>query len=116
MNMWLKASVLGLMLIALMPSALAQTPTQSSAPADKATSKKISQALVKAGIDPRITSVQVITTSNHVVYLKGLISDPNTIKLAGNVAAKTAPNYKIVNQINSGFFDDPNHVDGGQSK
>jgi len=99
-----------------MPSALAQTPKQSSAPADKAVSKKISQALVKAGIDPRITSVQVITTSDHVVYLKGLISDTDTIKLAGNVAAKTAPTYRIVNQINSGFFDDPNHVSGGMSK
>jgi len=116
MSAWLKACAVGLFLIAVTSTALAQTPTQSSAPADKAMSKKISQALVKAGIDPRITSVQVITTADHVVYLKGLISDPNTIKLAGSVATKAAPNYRVVNQINSGFFDDPNHVDGGMSK
>jgi osmotically-inducible protein OsmY len=114
MSMRGKALVMGLVLIAL--SSLAQAQQQSSAPADKTVSQQISKALVKAGIDPRITSVQVVTTSDHVVYLKGLISDQNTIKLAGEVAAKTAPSYRIVNQINSGFFDDPNHVTGGMSK
>jgi len=114
MNTLLKARVIGLILFALAPSAQAQT--QSNSPADQAVRQKISQALVKAGIDPRITSVQVTTTADHVVYLTGLISNKNTIKLAGNVAAKTAPSYRIVNNINSGFFDDPNHVNGGMSK
>src|ERR1700679_3767262 len=54
---------------------------QSSAPSDRAIGQNISKALIKAGIDPRTTSVQVITTSTHVVYLSGLISDPQTIKL-----------------------------------
>jgi len=53
-------------------------------------SKKISQALVKAGIDPRITR-----SSDHDRrprrLSEGLISDPNTIKLAGSVATKAAP-------------------------
>jgi osmotically-inducible protein OsmY len=86
---------------------------QSSAPADKAVSNKIANALVKAGIDPRTTSVQVVTTTGHVVYLKGLISDTNEVALAGKVAAQNAPGYKVVNQINSSFFDDPSHVNGG---
>jgi osmotically-inducible protein OsmY len=114
MNALLKVGVIGLILVAFAPSAQAQT--QSNSPADQAVSQKISKALVKAGIDPRTTSVQVITTSDHVVYLTGLISNKNTIKLAGDVAAKTAPSYRIVNNINSGFFDDPNHVNGGMSK
>jgi osmotically-inducible protein OsmY len=114
MSTLLKTWVIGVILIALAPSVQAQM--QSSSPADKAVAQKISKALVKAGIDPRITSVQVVTTADHVVYLTGLISDKNTIKLAGNVAAKTAPSYRIVNNINSGFFDDPNHVNGGMSK
>jgi len=114
MNALLKFAVISLLLIVLAPSVKAQQ--QSNAPADRAMSQKISSALVKAGIDPRTTSVRVITTSDHVVYLKGLISDTNTIKLAGDVAAKTAPSYRIVNQINSSFFDDPNHVSGGMSK
>jgi hypothetical protein len=114
MNALLKTWIIGLVLIVLAPSAQAQT--QSNTPADKNVSQNISKALVKAGIDPRTTSVQVITTSDHVVYLKGLISNQKTIKLAGDVAAKTAPSYRIVNQINSGFFDDQNHVNGGMSK
>jgi osmotically-inducible protein OsmY len=89
---------------------------QSSAPSDRAIGQNISKALIKAGIDPRTTSVQVITTSTHVVYLSGLISDPQTIKLAGVVAARTAPAYRIVNNIRSSFFDDPSHVNGGISK
>jgi len=116
MSALLRASVMCLVLIALAPSAQAQAQKQSIAPADRALSQKISKALVKAGIDPRTTSVQVIITSDHVVYLTGLISNKNTIKLAGDVAAKTAPSYRVVNQINSSFFDDPNHVNGGMSK
>ena len=94
--------------------ALAQQ--QSSAPADRAVQQNIANALIKAGIDPRVTSVQVIATSDHVVYLKGLISNPNTIKLAGTVAAKTAPSYRVVNTIRSSFFDDPNRVTGDKTK
>ena len=89
---------------------------QSSAPGDRAITQNISKALIKAGIDPRTTSVQVTTTSTHVVYLSGLISDPQTVKLAGVVAARTAPAYRIVNNIRSSFFDDPSHVNGGISK
>ena len=89
---------------------------QSVAPADRATTQKIGAALIRAGIDPRITSVQVITTSDHTVYLTGLISDRSKIKLAGEVAAKVAPSYKIVNNIYSSFFDDPNHVHGRMTK
>jgi hypothetical protein len=89
---------------------------QSSAPGDRAITQNISKALIKAGIDPRTTSVQIITTSTHVVYLSGLISDPQTIKLASVVAARTAPAYRIVNNIRSSFFDDPSHVNGGISK
>ena len=114
MNAALKVSVLGLALVTL--TSWAQAQQQSTSPADKTVSQNISKALVKAGIDPRTTSVRVITTSGHVVYLKGLISNKDTIKLAGDVAAKTAPSYRIVNNINSGFFDDPNHVNGGMSK
>jgi len=114
MNVLLKTWIIGLIFVAVASSAQAQT--QSTSPADQTVAKKISKALVRAGIDPRITSVQVITTADHVVYLKGLISDKDTIKLAGDVAAKTAPSYRIVNKINSGFFDDPDHVSGGMSK
>ncbi len=89
---------------------------QSSASADQTVTDKISKALADAGIDPRTTSVQIVTTSDHVVYLKGLISDKDTIALAGTVAAQTAPDYKIVNKIHSGFFDDPNHVTGDKDK
>jgi hypothetical protein len=114
MNALFKASLIGLSLALFASGVLAQE--QSRLPADRAMSHKISRALVKAGIDPRTTSVQVITTADHVVYLTGLISDRDTIKLAGQVASQIAPSYKIVNKIHSGFFDDPNEVDGGMSK
>jgi osmotically-inducible protein OsmY len=90
--------------------------TQSSAPADRAVAQTISNALVKAGIDPRTTSVQVITTSDHAVYLTGLISDQNRIKLAAETAAKAAPSWRVVNNIRSSFFDDSNHVRGDKTK
>ena len=89
---------------------------QSSALADRAVQQNIANALVKAGIDPRVTSVQVTVTADHTVYLKGLISNPDTIKLAGAVAAKIAPSYRVVNNIRSSFFDDPNHVTGDKTK
>lgn len=89
---------------------------QSRAPADQAVQQNISRALVQAGIDPRRTSVQVITTSDHVIYLSGLISDRDTIKLAGSVAAKTAPSWRVVNNIRASFFDDPNHVNADKTK
>jgi osmotically-inducible protein OsmY len=94
----------------------AHAQTQSQAPADEAMSKKILNAIVKAGVDLRTNSVRVITTSDHTVYLSGLISDKNEIKLAGDTAAKTAPSYKIVNNINSSFFQDQNHVTGDMTK
>lgn len=109
-----KTLVMVLGLIALLPSVQAQT--QSSASADQELSQKISRALAEAGIDSRTTSVKVITTSDHVVYLTGLISNKDTIKLAGDVAAKTAPSCRIVNEIHSSFFDDPNHVTGDKTK
>lgn len=102
--------------ILAVPASWAEAQMQSPAAADRAIAQNISNALIKAGIDPRITSVQVITTSDHTVYLKGLISDQNQIKLAASVAAKTAPSWRIVNNINSSFFDDPNHVTGGITK
>jgi hypothetical protein len=89
---------------------------QSSAPADRAAADTISKALVKVGIDPRVTSVQVVTTADHTVYLKGLIGDSNLIKQAGIAAAKAAPGYHVVNNIHSSFFDDPNHVTGDKTK
>ena len=82
----------------------------------KEISQKISKALAEAGIDSRTTSVKVVTTSDHSVYLTGLISDKDKIKLAGDVAAKTAPTFRIFNQIHSSFFDDPNHVTGDKTK
>ncbi|HEX3484939.1 MAG TPA: BON domain-containing protein [Micropepsaceae bacterium] len=93
-----------------------QAAEQSGLPADRAVQQNISQALVQAGIDPRRTSVQVVTTSDHVVYLSGLISDRDTIKLAGSVAAKTAPSWRVVNNIRASFFDDPNHVNADKTK
>jgi osmotically-inducible protein OsmY len=105
-----------LTMLVLVFSATAQAQTPSTAASDQETSQKISAALEKAGIDPRTTSVQVIVTADHTVYLKGLISDRETIKHAGEVAAKTAPSYKIVNNIRSSFFDDPNHVTGDKTK
>jgi hypothetical protein len=110
----MKASIIGVAL--LLGASAAGAAEQSGAPADKAVAQNVAKALVKAGIDPRITSVQVVTTADHVVYLTGLISDTNTIKLAGSVAAKTAPGYRIVNNIRSSFFDDPSHVSGGITK
>jgi osmotically-inducible protein OsmY len=114
MNQISKTLVVGLGLIALLSSMQGQT--QSSAPADRELSQKISRALADAGVDSRTTSVRVITTSDHVVYLTGLISNKDTLKLAGDVAAKTAPSFRVVNQIHSSFFDDPNHVTGDKTK
>lgn len=96
--------------------AAAQAQTQSPAPADKAMAQSVSNALVKGGIDPRTTSVQIVTTSDHAVYLTGLISDPNRIKLAGDLAAKAAPSWRVVNNIRASFFDDPAHVRGNKTK
>jgi hypothetical protein len=100
--------------VTVLSSASAQQ--QSAAPADRAVQQSIVNALVKAGIDPRVTSVQVVATADHVVYLKGLISNPDTVKLAAAVAAKTAPSYRVVNNIRSSFFDDPGHVTGDKTK
>jgi osmotically-inducible protein OsmY len=101
-------SICCLIVLALAAPSRVFAQIQSNAPADRATTQDISKALIKAGIDPRTTSVQVKTTSNHVVYLSGLISDPQTIKLAGDVAVRMAPGYRVVNNIRSSFFDDPN--------
>lgn len=114
MSVFSKAFAPGLALIVLLPAMQAQT--QSSSPADQEISQKISKALAAAGIDSRTTSVKVITTSDHSVYLTGLISNKDTIKLAGDVAAKTAPTFRIVNQIHSSFFDDPNHIKSDKTK
>jgi osmotically-inducible protein OsmY len=103
-----------LALLVLVSQAHAQV--QSNAPADKAVTQNVSQALVKAGIDPRTTSVRVITTTDHTVYLSGLISNAQTIKLAATAAKKAAPSYRVVNNIHSGFFDDQNHVTGDKTK
>jgi osmotically-inducible protein OsmY len=94
----------------------AHAAEQSRVPADQAVQQNISRALIQAGIDPRRTSVQVVTTSDHVVYLSGLISDRDTIKLAGTVATKTAPSWRVVNNIRASFFDDPNHVSADKTK
>lgn len=100
----------------LLSPADAQAAEQSRLPADQAVQQNISRALVQAGIDPRRTSVQVMTTSDHVIYLSGLISNRDTIKLAGTVAAKTAPSWRVVNNIRASFFDDPNHVNADKTK
>jgi hypothetical protein len=100
----------------LLSLAGAQSAEQSRLPADQAVQKNVSRALVDAGIDPRVTSVQVVTTSDHVIYLNGLISDRDKIKLAGTVAAKTAPSWRVVNTIRASFFDDPNHVNADKTK
>jgi osmotically-inducible protein OsmY len=103
--------------LALLLSATAvQAAEQSQLPADLAVQQNVSRALVSAGIDPRRTSVQVVTTSDHVIYLSGLISDRNTIKLAGAVAAKVAPSWRIANNIRASFFEDPNHVSADKTK
>ncbi len=114
MSLFQKAFATGLALIVLLPAMQAQT--QSGSPADLEISQKISKALAEAGIDSRTTSVKVITTSDHSVYLTGLISNRDTIRLAGDVAAKTAPAFRIVNQIHSSFFDDPNHISSDKTK
>lgn len=103
-------------LIVLILGSLSQAQTQSSAPGDRAVSEKITQALAAAGIDSRTTSVKVTTTSEHEVYLTGLIRNKDTIKMARDVAAKTAPSFRIINQIHFSFFDDPNHVAGDKTK
>jgi len=94
----------------------AQAAEQSRLLADQTVQQNVSRALIQAGIDLRRTSVQVITTSDHVLYLSGLISNRDTIKLAGSVAAKTAPTWRVVNNIRGSFFDDPNHVSADKTK
>jgi hypothetical protein len=100
----------------LLSVASVQAAEQSRLPADQAVQQDVSRALAKAGIDSRLTSVQVITTSDHVIYLSGLISNRDTIKLAGAVAAKTAPSWRVVNSIRTSFFDNPNHVNADKTK
>ena len=114
MKLFPKTLLSGLTTLVLGP--LIQAQTQSSAPTDQAVSEKITQALAAAGIDSRTTSVKVTTTSEHEVYLTGLISNKDMIKMAGDVAAKTAPSFRIVNQIHSSFFDDQNHITGDKTK
>jgi osmotically-inducible protein OsmY len=105
------------LLLSLGSSGLAaQAAEQSRLPADQAVQQNVSRALIQAGIDPRLTSVQVVTTADHVLYLSGLISNRDTIKLAGSVAAKTAPSWRVVNNIRGSFFDDPNHVRADKTK
>jgi hypothetical protein len=89
---------------------------QSRLPADQAVQQDVSRALIQVGIDPRRTSVQVVTTADHAIYLSGLISDRDTIKLAGAAAAKAAPSWRVVNNIRSSFFADPNHVTADKTK
>ena len=105
-----------LSLTVLLAATAVQAAEQSRVPADLAVQQNVSRALVSAGIDPRRTSVQVVTTSDHVIYLSGLIGDRNTINLAGAVAAKTAPSWRVVNNIRASFFDDPNHVSADKTK
>ena len=104
------------LLLGVVISGSATAQVQSSAPADRALAQNISKTLVKAGVDPRITSVQVIVASDHTIYLKGLISDPNTIQRAVNAAQQTAPGYRVVNNIQSSFFGDATHLNGGITK
>ena len=94
----------------------AQAQVQSDAPGDRAVTQRVSEALVKAGIDPRTTSVRVVTTADHTVHLSGLISNAQTIKLAASAAAKAAPSYRVVNTIHSSFFGDPSHVTADKTK
>ena len=108
------ATTLAMMM--LISGAEAEAQVQSNGPADTAVTQRVSEALVKAGIDPRTTSVRVITTADHTVYLSGLISNAQTIKLAASAAEKAAPSYRVVNNIHSGFFDDPSHVTGDKMK
>ena len=111
----MKASFAAILAMMILTSG-AQAQVQSNGPADRAVTQHVSEALVKAGIDPRTTSVRVITTADHTVYLSGLISNAQTIKLAASAAAKAAPSYRIVNNIHSSFFDDPSHVTGDKTK
>jgi osmotically-inducible protein OsmY len=104
----------GVMVIAGL--SLAHAQSQSTAPSDKALSKKIFNAIVKAGVDLRTNSLQVVVTADHTVYLKGLISDSNTVQLAVKTAQDNSGGNKVVNEIKGSFFDDPNHVNGGMSK
>ncbi|HEY2837301.1 MAG TPA: hypothetical protein VGI89_12080 [Rhizomicrobium sp.] len=108
--------VLALLVLSTLPALPAFAQLQSPAPADRTVAETVGKALAKAGIDPRTTSVQVVTTADHMVYLKGLISDPGRIKLAGDTAVKAAPGYRLVNNIRSSFFDDPSHVRGDKTK
>jgi osmotically-inducible protein OsmY len=94
----------------------ANAQVQSNTPADRAVAQNVSQALVKAGIDPRTTSVRVVTTADHTIYLSGLISNAQTVRLAASAAAKAAPSYRVVNNIHSSFFDDQSHVTGDKTK
>ncbi|HUZ12233.1 MAG TPA: hypothetical protein VMU93_05230 [Caulobacteraceae bacterium] len=78
-------------LLALLPlfaSSWAQAQTPSNAPADLAAARNVSRALVGAGIDPRVTSVQVTAATGHVIYLTGLIGDAGKVRLAGTAAAR----------------------------
>ncbi len=100
----------------LLSLADARAAEQSRLPADQAVQQNVSRALIQAGIDPRRTSVQVVTTSDHVIYLSGLISDRDTIKLAGSVAARAAPSWRVTNTIRASFFDDPKHVNADKTK
>ncbi len=111
----MKVCVAALVALTMLASG-AQAQVQSNAAADRAVAQNVSEALVKAGIDPRTTSVRVTVTADHTVYLSGLISNAQTIKLAASAAAKAAPSYRIVNGIHSGFFDDPSHVTGNKTK
>ena len=109
-----KAALAGLTL--LLYTANGQAAEQSQSPSDMAVQQKVTQALIKAGIDPRSTSVQVVTTTDHVVYLSGLISNRDTIDLAGSVAIKAAPSWRVVNTIRGSFFSDPKHVNADKTK
>ena len=111
----MRAKIMMAVGLSVLPIA-ASAQSQSSATADKAATQNVSRALVQAGIDPRVTSVQVVTTSDHVVHLSGLISSVQLVKAASAAAAKAAPGYRVINNIRSSFFDDPNHVTGDKTK
>ena len=109
-----KTAILSLFLLTSLTDVWAAE--QSRLPADQAVQQNVSRALIQAGIDPRRTSVQVVATADHAIYLSGLISDPETIKLAGTVAAKAAPSWRVINNIRASFFADPNHVNADKTK
>lgn len=102
--------------ILLLSATAVRAAEQSRQPADQAVQQNVSRALIGAGIDPRRTSVQVITTSDHAIYLSGLISDRSPIQQAGAAAAKAARGWRIVNNVRSSFFSDPNHVNADKTK